>query len=86
MNRFKRTGKREEIFLGTKFGFVVKDGAYSIDGSPVHAKLSIEKSLKHLGVDYIDLYYLHVGVESAWTSCPFHHPVFSVRMPPFPLR
>ncbi|KAJ7084962.1 Aldo/keto reductase [Mycena epipterygia] len=56
---FKRTGKRDEIFLGTKFGFVVKDGAYSIDGSPEHAKRSIEKSLKNLGVDCIDLYYLH---------------------------
>lgn len=53
--RFKRTGKRDQVFLATKFGFV----GYDIDGSPKHAKESVEGSLKKLGVDHIDLYYLH---------------------------
>ncbi|KAF7790306.1 hypothetical protein EIP86_001260 [Pleurotus ostreatoroseus] len=55
---FKRTGKRNEIFLATKFGFVFKEGRV-VDGSPEHARFSVEQSLRRLGVDHIDLYYLH---------------------------
>ena len=58
MARFKRTGKRNEIFLATKFGFVFKEGRV-VDGSPEHARFSVEQSLRRLGVDHIDLYYLH---------------------------
>lgn len=54
--RFKRTGKRSEIFLASKFGFKPD---LSVDGSAENAKASVESSLKRLGVDYIDLYYLH---------------------------
>lgn len=63
MHRFKRTGKRDEIFLGTKFGFVVKNGKFGIDASPEYARLSIEKALTKLGVDCIDLVYAHVSGE-----------------------
>lgn len=56
--RFKRSGKRDEIFLATKFGLVFKDGRV-VDGSPEHVKFSVEQSLRRLGVDHIDLYYLH---------------------------
>ncbi|KAJ6598148.1 NADP-dependent oxidoreductase domain-containing protein [Mycena vulgaris] len=56
---FKRTGKRDDIFLATKFGFIGMTGDNIIDGSPEYARLSVEKSLKRLGVDCIDLYYLH---------------------------
>jgi diketogulonate reductase-like aldo/keto reductase len=59
--RLKRTGKRDEIYLATKFGFVF-DGERVINGTPEHARLSVEKSLKRLGVSSIDLYYLHVRV------------------------
>ncbi|KAJ7256198.1 Aldo/keto reductase [Mycena haematopus] len=55
---FKRTGKRGEIFLATKFGFVGLPGRI-MDGSPEHARKALDKSLSRLGVDYIDLYYLH---------------------------
>ncbi|KAJ7922672.1 NADP-dependent oxidoreductase domain-containing protein [Mycena leptocephala] len=55
---FKRTGKRDEIFLATKFGFVAMTGRV-IDGSPEYARKAVEKSLKRLGVECIDLYYLH---------------------------
>ncbi|KAJ7182956.1 NADP-dependent oxidoreductase domain-containing protein [Mycena crocata] len=56
---FKRTGKRDEIFLASKFGFVGYTGDDIINGSPEYARTAVEKSLKRLGVDCIDLYYLH---------------------------
>ncbi|KAJ7687733.1 Aldo/keto reductase [Mycena rosella] len=67
---FKRTGKRDDIFLATKFGFVAMTGRV-IDGSPEYARLSVEKSLKRLGVDSIDLYYLH----RADPTVPIEHTV-----------
>jgi aryl-alcohol dehydrogenase-like predicted oxidoreductase len=57
---FKRTGKREEIFLTTKFANKVLGGGGAkreIDSSPEYCKEACEKSLKRLGTDYIDLYY-----------------------------
>ncbi|EIN13062.1 Aldo/keto reductase [Punctularia strigosozonata HHB-11173 SS5] len=55
---FQKTGKRKDIFLATKFGIVRQSGRF-VNGSPEYAKQAIEKSLKRLGVDYVDLYYLH---------------------------
>ena len=60
--RFKRTGKRDQIFLATKFGFVPGQSGV-VDGRPEYVKTAAELSLKKLGVDVVDLYYLHV--------CPF---------------
>ncbi|TFY56508.1 hypothetical protein EVG20_g8898 [Dentipellis fragilis] len=57
---FKRTGKRDEIFLATKFGFTSPPPRNRTpDGDPVWAREAIERSLKRLGTDHIDLYYLH---------------------------
>ncbi|KAG4027842.1 hypothetical protein MFRU_026g00240 [Monilinia fructicola] len=57
---FKRTGKRDEIFLATKFANVIhKDGSRSIDSSPEYVKAACEKSLQRLGIRTIDLYYCH---------------------------
>ncbi|KAI6107601.1 NADP-dependent oxidoreductase domain-containing protein [Pisolithus croceorrhizus] len=56
---FKRTGKRDSIFLATKFGADGTKGPSGIDGSPEGAKASLERSLERLGVETIDLYYLH---------------------------
>jgi len=56
---FARTGKRNEIFLATKFANVMRDGAMVVDSSYEYAKQACEKSLKRLGVDSIDLYYCH---------------------------
>jgi len=53
---FKRTGKRDQIFLATKFGIRLGQGPNS---SPEYVRTSAEKSLKRLGVETIDLYYLH---------------------------
>jgi aryl-alcohol dehydrogenase-like predicted oxidoreductase len=54
-------GRRDGVVLATKFGFVrPKPGAArEIDGSPRHAREACEASLRRLGVDHIDLYYLH---------------------------
>src|SRR6266446_3457599 len=55
-------GRRSEVFLATKFG-IVRDprdpSARVIDGSPQYARKAIEDSLRRLGVDHVDLYYLH---------------------------
>ncbi|KAI9455551.1 NADP-dependent oxidoreductase domain-containing protein [Boletus coccyginus] len=57
---FKRTGKRDQIFLATKFGFVHdRPTKHGVDGSPKNVEESINQSLQRLGVDYVDLYYLH---------------------------
>ncbi|KAJ7149631.1 NADP-dependent oxidoreductase domain-containing protein [Mycena filopes] len=53
---FKRTGKRADIFLATKFGFMPD---YSIDGTPENVRAAAAASFEKLGVDTIDLYYLH---------------------------
>src|SRR6267154_832499 len=55
-------GRREHVFLATKFGIVrdPKDpSARAIDGSPGYVRQAAEASLRRLGVDHIDLYYQH---------------------------
>ena len=55
-------GKRHRVVLATKFGFVPPDPArpgLRVNGTPEYVRQSIEKSLKRLGTDHIDLYYLH---------------------------
>ncbi|MET0232659.1 MAG: aldo/keto reductase [Rhodanobacteraceae bacterium] len=55
-------GRRNEVTLATKFGFVrdpVDPARRQVDGSPKHVHEACEGSLKRLGVETIDLYYLH---------------------------
>jgi aryl-alcohol dehydrogenase-like predicted oxidoreductase len=52
-------GRREQVVLATKFGIVVGAAPIQLDGSPANAKRAVEGSLRRLGVDVIDLYYLH---------------------------
>jgi aryl-alcohol dehydrogenase-like predicted oxidoreductase len=54
--------KRSEVTLATKFGFEIDDnekwtGGYN--GRPEYVRKSIERSLRNLSTDYVDLYYLH---------------------------
>ena len=56
---FKRTGKRDDVFLATKFANTVKDGVITTKSDPEYVKEACEKSLKRLGVNTIDLYYCH---------------------------
>jgi aryl-alcohol dehydrogenase-like predicted oxidoreductase len=56
--------KRKDIFLATKFGIRTNDNApndkvFGVDSSPEYCRQAIEKSLKRLGLPYIDLYYVH---------------------------
>ncbi|CUR46842.1 Aldo-keto reductase [Alloalcanivorax xenomutans] len=55
-------GKRDQVFLATKFG-IVRDPsdphARGINGSPDYVRESVEGSLRRLGVETIDLYYQH---------------------------
>ncbi|MCO4313142.1 aldo/keto reductase [Pectobacterium versatile] len=55
-------GKREQIFLATKFG-VIRDPANpharGICGKPDYIRRAVEGSLTRLGTDVIDLYYQH---------------------------
>ena len=56
---FERTGKRDDIFLATKFGNQMNDGKVIFRSDPEYAKEACEKSLKRLGIPTIDLYYCH---------------------------
>ena len=54
-------GRRNKVVLATKFGFTsgADSATRAIDGSPAYVRKSCEASLERLGVDSIDLYYLH---------------------------
>ncbi|KAI9680535.1 MAG: hypothetical protein M1817_003975 [Caeruleum heppii] len=57
---FKRTGKRDQIFLATKFANVpMPDGKLAVRSDPEHVRTACEKSLKRLDLPHIDLYYCH---------------------------
>jgi len=56
-------GRRDELTLATKFGFpldrATNPHARPVDGRPEYARRAIDASLRRLGVDHVDLYYLH---------------------------
>jgi len=54
-------GKRNRVFLATKFGFVRGGGSQGrpINGSPEYIRTAIDSSLTRLGVDHVDLYQMH---------------------------
>lgn len=54
-------GVRDLVVLGTKVGIVVDPRTHwvSRDGTPEHVRAGAEASLRRLGTDVIDLYYLH---------------------------
>src|ERR1051325_10030381 len=54
-------GKRDKVVLATKFAVVRnrETGARRIDNSPAYIRSACEASLKRLGTDRIDLYYMH---------------------------
>ncbi|KAJ7056998.1 NADP-dependent oxidoreductase domain-containing protein [Mycena amicta] len=56
---FQRTGKRADIFLGTKVGTCIEDGKPAVNGTPEFIRAAVEKCFKRLQVDCIDLLYLH---------------------------
>lgn len=55
-------GRRDEVFIATKFGFVRHTGeptSRTVDGRPEYVRAACDGSLKRLGIDTIDLYYQH---------------------------
>jgi aryl-alcohol dehydrogenase-like predicted oxidoreductase len=65
---------RQRVIVATKVGLVIDDPAtfrYRRDGTPEHIREACDGSLARLGIDTIDLYYLHridpqVPVEETW--------------------
>lgn len=55
-------GVRDQVVLSTKVGiFADPDGpgGMGVNGRPEYVRQAIDASLKRLGVDFVDLYYLH---------------------------
>jgi aryl-alcohol dehydrogenase-like predicted oxidoreductase len=55
-------GNREKYIIASKFGYEIDDNeqlTWQINGKPDYVKKAIERSLKNLGTDYLDMYYLH---------------------------
>ena len=54
-------GRREEVFVATKFGQLMADDGKTriVRGDPPYVRACIDRSLGRLGIDYVDLYYAH---------------------------
>ncbi|TDS12268.1 aldo/keto reductase [Sphingobacterium paludis] len=55
-------GKRNQYIIATKFGWEIDDNnkvTWAINGKKEYVKKAVERSLKNLNTDYIDLYYMH---------------------------
>ena len=54
--------KRDQYIIATKFGWEIDDNdnlTWAINGKKDYVRKSVERSLKYLNTDYIDLYYMH---------------------------
>lgn len=54
-------GKRDKVVIATKAGTEISDDGVrgAVNGTPAYLTKAIDRSLKHLNTDYVDLYYLH---------------------------
>ncbi|MCP2342479.1 aldo/keto reductase [Actinomadura rupiterrae] len=52
-------GRRDQVVLATKFGIVRGEDGVRVDARPERVRAYCEASLARLGIDRIDLYYLH---------------------------
>ncbi|KAH7102827.1 putative aldo-keto reductase [Auriculariales sp. MPI-PUGE-AT-0066] len=61
LNRYfkARPGARQKVFLATKFGITYNDGVWGARGDAEYVTESANKALARLGIDYIDLFYVH---------------------------
>ncbi len=51
--------RRKEVFLASKCGLAWREGKLVVDNEPETITASCEESLKRLGTDHLDLFYLH---------------------------
>jgi aryl-alcohol dehydrogenase-like predicted oxidoreductase len=53
-------GRREQVVLATKFGNIrTPEGKSGVRGDPEYVLEACDKSLRRLGTDFIDLYFVH---------------------------
>ncbi|MFJ8021522.1 aldo/keto reductase [Streptomyces sp. NPDC096311] len=53
-------GRRDQVVLATKFAFQRNaDGSLGVRNDPAYIRQAVDASLTRLGVDHIDLYYMH---------------------------
>lgn len=52
-------GRRDDVELATKFGIAYDDEDRAVDGRPSRVRTACDASLERLGIEHIDLYYLH---------------------------
>lgn len=50
---------RDRVVIATKFGVRVENGKTFYDNSPAYIDKALERSLKNLRTDYVDLYQIH---------------------------
>lgn len=51
--------RRKDVIIQTKFGVRYANGKSTYDNSPEYIQEALEKSLKNLGTDYVDVYVIH---------------------------
>lgn len=68
-----QSGRRDEMVIATKAGFVVRDGARVVDTSRRALLRDLEGSLRRLGTDHVDIWQLH-----AWGTAPLEESLSAV--------
>ena len=51
--------RRKDVIIQTKFGVRFANGKSTYDNSPAYIQEALEKSLKNLNTDYVDIYVIH---------------------------
>lgn len=64
-------GRRDEAVLSTKGGVRYDGTEFTLNGRPEYLRTALEASLRRLGTDHVDVYFLHrvdprVPVEESW--------------------
>ncbi|HEX8508207.1 MAG TPA: aldo/keto reductase [Propionibacteriaceae bacterium] len=68
-----RSGRRDDVVIATKAGFVIRDGKRLVDTSRRALLRDLEGSLRRLETDHVDIWQLH-----AWGSAPLEESLSAV--------
>jgi aryl-alcohol dehydrogenase-like predicted oxidoreductase len=68
-----RHGRREDMVVATKAGFVVRNGARVVDTSRRTLLRDLDGSLSRLGTDYVDIWQVH-----AWGTAPLEETLSAI--------